>query len=996
MKKDSVAVIIGIKNRYDYRIVNALKSIRNQDYDADLIEIILVDYGSEEKYKEYFDSLCQKFNIHGIWIGVDKVWNKSNCLNIGIKNSSSEYLLNSDVDIVFSRDYISSCIKIIKENERQALYCKMLDSHKDDITAEIHVSDVPILKEKCFYRDRGGGFKYGSSIIFLKKTYFEEINGYDEFYKMWGNEDGDFIFRLSKIGLDLNEISDITYHIHQWHPKFEGVGHVEGFDEVKEANSLYYRKNYSIIRNLNGCGQIENPAEQQIVEKRPQKLEGTIWGITTFFNPTQYTIKYENYKIFREKTKRQGLKLIAVELVFGNTPFELKNQDADIVIRLRTDKDNILWQKEAMLNCALKRLPRNCDKIVWIDCDVIFKNENWLTETCALLEQYVVVQPFEKVVRLKKGKTDISVFRKIPEGTGDGHMYQGIAYGMINSNGGIIESKWTGLTGFAWAARRSIFKDQTFYDRMILGGGDLLMANAFYGLNNFRKNADHPFGMVLLEDSWIYAMYQKVKGSVYYTNGNVLHLWHGNQKNKAYTARDSVLRLYDFEPREDVKIDDDGVLVWNTDKYDLRDAVRTYFWSRNEDGSFVRYVTSVAHHASGVQDKHKIEYTPRPALVPHQYPEKLPGTIWGITTFFNPAGYENKYENFKIFRQHIKRQGLKLLVVELSFEKNSFELKYTDADIVIRVQGDAKNIMWQKEALLNIGLDNLPKKCDKFVWLDGDIIFQDNEWVIETKRLLEKYRVVQPYSLSVMMKKGQKIERVKPEHLKYGDSLNTKRYGYAYTRTNLHDRTGHPGLAWAARRSVFKDIKLYDKMILGSADVVIADSMYSSHIGLYKEFYSHPMIADIKEWMVHSFEKIGGSVFYRKGTVLHLWHGNPRKRQYMERNLVLRKNDFNPKSDIIKNRAGIWQWKTKKDTIVAYVKSYFFLRNEENSFSPSYLRLYFQFLIGRIRQGRMRRVLNLKKDRLLGNTGYVIKKISPRMYRFLVKRKPGWAQPLNY
>jgi len=989
-------VIIGIKNRYDYRIVNALKSIRNQDYNQDLIEIVLVDYGSDEKHREYFDSLCQQFKVKGIWIGIDRIWNKSNCLNIGIKNSSSEYLLNTDVDIILNRDYISSCVRVIKENERQAIYCKMLDSHEGGITGEIDVSNLHTLKSKCFYRNRGGGFKYGSSIIFLKKIFFEEINGYDEFYKMWGNEDGDFIFRLSKIGLDLSDISDITYHIHQWHPKFEGVGNIDWFYTVKETNSLYYKKNNSIIRNLDGYGESNKDINQpRIVKMNPQKLEGSIWGISTFFNPTKYKIKYKNYKIFRENIKRQGLKLIVVELVFGNDPFELKREDADILIQIRTDADNVLWQKEAMLNIALSRLPSDCDKVIWIDSDIIFKNENWLKETCKLLEEYVVVQPFSKVVRLKKGKTSVSLRRKIPEGTGDGHIYQGIAYGIANNNAGIIEDKWLGLTGFVWAARRVIFKDQSFYDRMILGGGDLLMANAFYGLNNFRKNADHPFNVVLLEDKWIHKMYQKVNGSVYYVNGEIMHLWHGNQKDKAYITRDSILRLNNFDPAEDVKADKKGVLVWATEKYDLREAVREYFWNRNEDGSFFRYIRSSINRLSGVDDGKKIERASRPALVPPQYPEKLPGTMWGITTFFNPAGYKNKYENYKIFRQNIKKQGLKLLVVELSFKKDSFELMHTDGDIVIKVFGNTKNIMWQKEAMLNIALDSLPPKCDKFVWLDGDIVFQDNGWVTETKRLLEKYRVVQPYTLSVMMKKGQNIDRIKPNELKFGDSVNRKRYGYAYTRTNLHDRTGHPGLAWAARRSLFKDIKLYDKMILGSADVVISDSFYSSHLNIKREFYSYPLIADMKEWIAHSFEKVEGSVFYGTGIVLHLWHGNPKKRQYMERNLILRKNDFNPKRDMIKNHAGIWQWKSKKKDMISYVKSYFFLRNEENSFSPAYIRLYSRFLIDRIIEGRMLKILNLKKDRFLGYVGYILNKISPKLYKFLVKRKPGWAQPLN-
>ena len=33
-----------------------------------------------------------------------------------------------------------------------------------------------------------------------------------------------------------------------------------------------------------------------------------------------------------------------------------------------------------------------------------------------------------------------------------------------------------------------------------------------------------------------------------------------------------------------------------------------------------------------------------------QFPEKLPGSFWGITTFYNPQRYKNKIENYRKFR----------------------------------------------------------------------------------------------------------------------------------------------------------------------------------------------------------------------------------------------------------------------------------------------------------------------------------------------------------
>lgn len=134
-------------------------------------------------------------------------------------------------------------------------------------------------------------------------------------------------------------------------------------------------------------------------------LNDDTWGITCFFNPVKYKNKYQNYRIFRDNSRRQGLKLVAVELTFDSSDFELNKMDAEILLQIRGGKDNILWQKERLLNLALQKLPPECTKVVWIDCDILFNNDNWVSETSKTLDTYKVIQPFQTIVRLNKGMT---------------------------------------------------------------------------------------------------------------------------------------------------------------------------------------------------------------------------------------------------------------------------------------------------------------------------------------------------------------------------------------------------------------------------------------------------------------------------------------------------------------------------------------------------------------------------------------------------------------
>src|SRR3974377_2142226 len=96
-----------------------------------------------------------------------------------------------------------------------------------------------------------------------------------------------------------------------------------------------------------------------------------LWAITCYFNPMRYRRRLINFRIFREYLK---VPLVVVELAFG-PEFELQAQDAEILIQLRGGA--VLWQKERLLNVALQALPKDCHKVAWLDCDIVFKALDW-------------------------------------------------------------------------------------------------------------------------------------------------------------------------------------------------------------------------------------------------------------------------------------------------------------------------------------------------------------------------------------------------------------------------------------------------------------------------------------------------------------------------------------------------------------------------------------------------------------------------------------------
>ena len=85
------------------------------------------------------------------------------------------------------------------------------------------------------------------------------------------------------------------------------------------------------------------------------------------------------------------------------------------------------------------------------------------------------------------------------------------------------------------------------------------------------------------------------------------------------------------------------------------------------------------------------------------------GILWAITSYFNPAGYRRRLANFRAFRA---RLSVPLVAVELAYGPE-FELKAGDADILVQIRG--RDVMWQKERLLNLALRSLPDSCANVV-----------------------------------------------------------------------------------------------------------------------------------------------------------------------------------------------------------------------------------------------------------------------------------------
>ena len=78
-----------------------------------------------------------------------------------------------------------------------------------------------------------------------------------------------------------------------------------------------------------------------------------------------------------------------------------------------------------------------------------------------------------------------------------------------------------------------------------------------------------------------------VKRNIGFVDGLLLHYFHGAKKNRGYINRAEILWKNQFDPARDIKRDWQGVWQLTDQKIGLRDQLRAYFRSRDEDSTEV-------------------------------------------------------------------------------------------------------------------------------------------------------------------------------------------------------------------------------------------------------------------------------------------------------------------------------------------------------------------------------------------------------------------------
>ena len=295
-----------------------------------------------------------------------------------------------------------------------------------------------------------------------------------------------------------------------------------------------------------------------------------------------------------------------------------------------------------------------------------------------------------------------------------------------------------------------------------------------------------------------------------------------------------------------------------------------------------------------------------------------------VCVISNPCNYRRRVQLFNEFSERMLRtEGIIMYVVEMA---------YGDQEHTVTQSGNPNHLqlrteipLWHKENMINLGIKYLLPKDWKYVaWIDADIEFLSPDWALNAVKILQNFDIMQLFYESSDLNYDGKPKGL---HRSFCSKYCLgKKFEYS---TGLD--YWHPGYAWACTREFYDKVNgLYEVSILGSGDYILSQCLLSraGGIGL------HGIKMKIKEYIARLGSVKDVKVGFLPVKIRHYYHGTRKNRKYAERNDVLRKYNFDPDLDLIKDEIGILI--PSEHMCIQFredIMSYFQERNEDDYYS---------------------------------------------------------------
>jgi len=430
---------------------------------------------------------------------------------------------------------------------------------------ELHFTDPLGEYENC----------YGDHSFLYRKQRFLDEGGMDENF-IGSRYEGLDLYRMMILkNIPIQKIKAPAAHL--WHEI--------DVDEYNMISSLHFVKLEAKFSNeAKSLETIDIKFLKEWRKKKPTlRHRNDMAVITSHFNWAGYKRPKANLMRFLRYMESQQIPVYGVEVSLSDS---FTTEGNDNWLRIKGDQNNILFQKECLLNLAEKMVPEKYTKIAWFDHDVFLDNNSWYDETSFALDHNQIVQVFDTCYWTTETGTigkSLEAMCKCPP----------------------REERWTGHPGFGIAAKRTMWHPEIggLYPYCPLGHGDTTFMYSIFevpigvhtqigiGLNNcpdyipyhkwYNNIIDFAAGAPIGSGEG-----KGAKKLVSYVQGNCFHEWHGDIFNRSYVDRAFLMTWYN--PEKHIFINEKGILELRNVPETWLKMIQKYFFDRREDGCILK------------------------------------------------------------------------------------------------------------------------------------------------------------------------------------------------------------------------------------------------------------------------------------------------------------------------------------------------------------------------------------------------------------------------
>jgi glycosyltransferase involved in cell wall biosynthesis len=216
-------------------LARVLESIRHQRV-AGRFELIVSDDGSTDATRNIVEDFARSVDFGVAFVSrPHEGFRLAAVRNAGARLATGRRLLFLDGDCVLPRDHVAAHIACCRHGVAAVGYCARLDERASErldpatLEPESIARIVPASEQRAL-RQRLRRWRWHQWIrhpskprltggnVSVDRDDFWRVNGFDERFVGWGQEDDDLGLRLRAAGVRLDSILGRTYSLHLWHP----------------------------------------------------------------------------------------------------------------------------------------------------------------------------------------------------------------------------------------------------------------------------------------------------------------------------------------------------------------------------------------------------------------------------------------------------------------------------------------------------------------------------------------------------------------------------------------------------------------------------------------------------------------------------------------------------------------------------------------------------------------------------------------------------------